>query len=158
MLYSFIFFWLFLLIVIFFFIYLIRLHNKMRTEIIVPVKTNISSSPSFDTGTEDKCCYMYHNVCDSKKCYPGIQKRCNEYANTPCSKSLLQTCEALSLSECFKHPNNLICDVTKDSTCVTKKEIFGKNIECSRLTPSLSYNQIGCDKNVPNNQLDLHHS
>lgn len=155
MIYSFIFLWFFVLIVIFFFIYVIRLNNKTNMT-IVPKHTTRSSThdPPVDTGGDDKCCYMYHNVCDSKKCYPGIQKRCNEYANTPCSKSLLQTCESLSLSECFKHPNNLVCDVSKESTCVTKQEIFGKNIECSRLTPKLSYNKIGCDKNVPSNQLN----
>lgn len=154
MIYSFIFLWFFVLIVIFFFIYVTRLNNKTNM-IIVPTKQTYSAhDPPVDTGVDDKCCYMYHNVCDGEKCYPGIQKRCDEYANTPCSKSLLTKCESLPLSECFKHPNNLVCDVSKESTCVTKQETFGRDIECSRLTSKLSYNKIGCDKNVPSNQLD----
>ena len=142
---SFLLFFIFLLCILIIFI-------NLWKKTTIPVHKDVVNT--ITKHNLDKCCLIYKHTCFTNgHCKKGIQKRCGKFANTPCDKTLA-SCNYLSKEQCVTYPNNVYCSLADNGVdCIHKKGIFGEDINCDQLTPDLGYNQIGCDQNVPSNQL-----
>ena len=148
-----------ILLIVFFFTFIIMLSwkrnymNKRYRKKYTEYDTN--SNQIANNHNNSKCCLIYEHTCNGQNidsCKQGIEKRCGIHYFVPCNKTTIG-CNYMSNDECKMFPNNIHCTIGVNNKCVNRKGSFGEDIDCNKLNPYISYNQIGCEKKQPSNTL-----
>jgi hypothetical protein len=119
--------------------------KKDKDEIIVESK----EKPK--TTIKEKYCKMDKLLCNNGNCFPGVQKRCNKFADSKCEESLV-LCNYLEEEQCNDEDTRIFCKYDNDK-CVNRinphmgvqisKEEYDNKIELG-----WTNNIMGCDEQL----------